>query len=185
MEYSTALHGMPEHDRFVQEFKTRLLVHDVTCEDRLPDLTDPLWMQRIAIQREACLKTRDSLRSGVDSQSHRFPVVLIRSVLNGLIGRRARCAAVADFSDVMQTELRQGQTSRRGKPDVVNRKDAAAVLKCEDKGAPYGALEPGGMMVRRVVITNRDRKSTRLNSSHRTISYAVFCLKKKKNKYIK
>src|SRR5437867_13196809 len=27
-----------------------------------------------------------------------------------------------------------------------------------------------------------DRKSTRLNSSHRTISYAVFCLKKKKKK---
>src|SRR5207248_8449217 len=29
--------------------------------------------------------------------------------------------------------------------------------------------------------TRRDRKSTRLNSSHRTISYAVFCLKKKKH----
>src|SRR5437764_11610760 len=28
----------------------------------------------------------------------------------------------------------------------------------------------------------QDRKSTRLNSSHRCISYAVFCLKKKKNK---
>src|SRR5438105_6353101 len=28
----------------------------------------------------------------------------------------------------------------------------------------------------------RDRKSTRLNSSHEWISYAVFCLKKKKNK---
>src|SRR2546427_4368909 len=28
--------------------------------------------------------------------------------------------------------------------------------------------------------TNRDRKSTRLNSSHSQISYAVFCLKKKK-----
>src|SRR5207248_3299689 len=28
----------------------------------------------------------------------------------------------------------------------------------------------------------QDRKSTRLNSSHRTISYAVFCLKKKKKK---
>src|SRR6266705_875932 len=28
-----------------------------------------------------------------------------------------------------------------------------------------------------------DRKSTRLNSSHRTISYAVFCLKKKKKIY--
>src|SRR5256885_11926648 len=29
----------------------------------------------------------------------------------------------------------------------------------------------------------RDRKSTRLNSSHLVISYAVFCLKKKKNDY--
>src|SRR5215470_18769483 len=29
----------------------------------------------------------------------------------------------------------------------------------------------------------RDRKSTRLNSSHGSISYAVFCLKKKKNKH--
>src|SRR5256885_9863777 len=28
-----------------------------------------------------------------------------------------------------------------------------------------------------------DRKSTRLNSSHLVISYAVFCLKKKKNAY--
>src|SRR5438270_13872950 len=30
--------------------------------------------------------------------------------------------------------------------------------------------------------TATDRKSTRLNSSHSQISYAVFCLKKKKNK---
>src|SRR3712207_8326005 len=31
------------------------------------------------------------------------------------------------------------------------------------------------------VGTTTDRKSTRLNSSHANISYAVFCLKKKKN----
>src|SRR5256885_3503308 len=31
------------------------------------------------------------------------------------------------------------------------------------------------------VKRGRDRKSTRLNSSHLVISYAVFCLKKKKN----
>src|SRR3712207_6920005 len=31
--------------------------------------------------------------------------------------------------------------------------------------------------------TATDRKSTRLNSSHANISYAVFCLKKKKNTY--
>src|SRR5437764_11816995 len=30
----------------------------------------------------------------------------------------------------------------------------------------------------------RDRKSTRLNSSHRCISYAVFCLKKKKTQVV-
>src|SRR3712207_7019497 len=33
----------------------------------------------------------------------------------------------------------------------------------------------------REVIAAVDRKSTRLNSSHANISYAVFCLKKKKN----
>src|SRR5690348_17382547 len=38
----------------------------------------------------------------------------------------------------------------------------------------YQAGAPGGLMVR------IDRKSTRLNSSHPSISYAVFCLKKKK-----
>src|SRR5256885_8908968 len=32
----------------------------------------------------------------------------------------------------------------------------------------------------RGVVLRRDRKSTRLNSSHLVISYAVFCLKKKK-----
>src|SRR5689334_24548748 len=30
------------------------------------------------------------------------------------------------------------------------------------------------------IVIERDRKSTRLNSSHSSISYAVFCLKKKK-----
>src|SRR2546430_9268206 len=35
-------------------------------------------------------------------------------------------------------------------------------------------------LVRGNVIATKDRKSTRLNSSHRQISYAAFCLKKKK-----
>src|SRR3712207_9184030 len=35
------------------------------------------------------------------------------------------------------------------------------------------------------VLIKRDRKSTRLNSSHANISYAVFCLKKKKKKNTK
>src|SRR5689334_24694936 len=32
--------------------------------------------------------------------------------------------------------------------------------------------------------SRRDRKSTRLNSSHSSISYAVFCLKKKRNRLL-
>src|SRR5256885_9680579 len=34
---------------------------------------------------------------------------------------------------------------------------------------------------RQVLVISKDRKSTRLNSSHLVISYAVFCLKKKKS----
>src|SRR5437762_4493715 len=43
-------------------------------------------------------------------------------------------------------------------------------------------LNPAGLPPdnRRISPTKADRKSTRLNSSHRCISYAVFCLKKKK-----
>src|SRR3712207_6887583 len=46
-----------------------------------------------------------------------------------------------------------------------------------------GAGDAGGMNVYIVEVSRRlaarDRKSTRLNSSHANISYAVFCLKKK------
>src|SRR5436189_1869490 len=46
-------------------------------------------------------------------------------------------------------------------------------------------LDDGVPQLRRRLRRRRelqDRKSTRLNSSHRCISYAVFCLKKKKKK---
>src|SRR5437867_5914597 len=61
--------------------------------------------------------------------------------------------------------------------------------------ARVAGVEAGGALARRKAGDRRlhgpllrrhrpdrsqDRKSTRLNSSHRTISYAVFCLKKKK-----
>src|SRR5207248_4621608 len=51
-------------------------------------------------------------------------------------------------------------------------------------GTNFGTnMSQTGRGTNRVFSTNHlDRKSTRLNSSHRTISYAVFCLKKKKKK---
>src|SRR3712207_8041041 len=45
------------------------------------------------------------------------------------------------------------------------------------------ASELEKMKQRAVLVNTSDRKSTRLNSSHANISYAVFCLKKKKTKY--
>src|SRR5947209_8845115 len=47
---------------------------------------------------------------------------------------------------------------------------------CLTAAAATSASTRGGMR------SDRDRKSTRLNSSHANISYAVFCLKKKKKK---
>src|SRR6202171_1080006 len=46
---------------------------------------------------------------------------------------------------------------------------------------PLALVAAGQMFGNQMKVTGaRDRKSTRLNSSHRNISYAVFCLKKKK-----
>src|SRR5256885_599990 len=54
-------------------------------------------------------------------------------------------------------------------------------------GAPGEWAKPGIVLNIKItafntflLICSRDRKSTRLNSSHLVISYAVFCLKKKK-----
>src|SRR5689334_24843284 len=46
--------------------------------------------------------------------------------------------------------------------------------------AAAGIVRIGAAVLHRIEAAQRDRKSTRLNSSHSSISYAVFCLKKKK-----
>src|SRR2546430_12548837 len=49
-----------------------------------------------------------------------------------------------------------------------------------DEDAPDAVRRRGGEADQRISdMADRDRKSTRLNSSHSQISYAVFCLKKK------
>src|SRR2546430_13590430 len=57
------------------------------------------------------------------------------------------------------------------------------------KHAPESGLigsvcHSGGALLASSKAPKRDRKSTRLNSSHSQISYAVFCLKKKNNNNI-
>src|SRR2546421_9723250 len=69
--------------------------------------------------------------------------------------------------------------------------DALPISRPGAPAAPPGAAAPGGArgpgsaaagaaLRRPAAARGGDRKSTRLNSSHDQISYAVFCLKKKK-----
>src|SRR3989449_8583713 len=60
-------------------------------------------------------------------------------------------------------------------------RDVLAAAGCRGDEAA-GELAPGRVVAARddAGRADRDRKSTRLNSSHGYISYAVFCLKKKK-----
>src|SRR5687768_18047840 len=62
--------------------------------------------------------------------------------------------------------------------------DAEMTPKADHGETSYKGL---GRLTDRAALITGDRKSTRLNSSHGYISYAVFCLKKKKknkeNKY--
>src|SRR5688572_31667819 len=48
-----------------------------------------------------------------------------------------------------------------------------------------GSVNRVSKIIGEIASATSDRKSTRLNSSHSQISYAVFCLKKKKNKKLK
>src|SRR3712207_6952503 len=72
-------------------------------------------------------------------------------------------------------ELRAGALDAEGarvRADVALQRDDGHL----GQGRPHrldGAVGGG--------VVDQDRKSTRLNSSHANISYAVFCLKKKKN----
>src|SRR5689334_24534109 len=57
-----------------------------------------------------------------------------------------------------------------------------SVMSCFRSGGLGEALVALGVEFVCQFGPTRDRKSTRLNSSHSSISYAVFCLKKKKKK---
>src|SRR5437870_11309331 len=70
-------------------------------------------------------------------------------------------------------------TGRTGKTiiDIATSKDAEQALRRHVEGY---ARDPGALLKDLCAALDIDRKSTRLNSSHVAISYAVFCLKKKK-----
>src|SRR3712207_8668824 len=59
--------------------------------------------------------------------------------------------------------------------------DARHIVLLSDGKARTGTRESYQRLLDDVLADRTDRKSTRLNSSHANISYAVFCLKKKKS----
>src|SRR2546427_6135950 len=74
-----------------------------------------------------------------------------------------------------------------GEPEALHRAERGEGLGGdavgEDELDPLGARDPRHERSQGAVVQQpADRKSTRLNSSHSQISYAVFCLKKKKKK---
>src|SRR3712207_8264831 len=71
--------------------------------------------------------------------------------------------------------------SRHEPADAVDVDGEAALVRLDDAGLdnhPLGDARPVGLDGG-PLAGQQDRKSTRLNSSHANISYAVFCLKKK------
>src|SRR3712207_8119350 len=67
------------------------------------------------------------------------------------------------------------RSARGGGEKAVSREGA-----CGRAGGPRGAVPTAAGRHHHHHHHHQDRKSTRLNSSHANISYAVFCLKKKK-----
>src|SRR5690625_6091161 len=59
---------------------------------------------------------------------------------------------------------------------------STSVSVVKSMSAPYAGV-PGRTVGHGSSVDHEDRKSTRLNSSHVAISYAVFCLKKKKTQH--
>src|SRR3712207_6916879 len=68
-----------------------------------------------------------------------------------------------------------GDVFERIRADYVEEPDDADLIESAINGMLSG-LDPHSSF-----LNAKDRKSTRLNSSHANISYAVFCLKKKNN----
>src|SRR5437773_5237391 len=83
------------------------------------------------------------------------------------------------FRSVFDLLVREGDLRGRRVLEVGCGTGQLAAALAERAYAKVWAVDASPEML---AVAREDRKSTRLNSSHITISYADFCLKKKKNK---
>src|SRR3712207_8914538 len=73
-----------------------------------------------------------------------------------------------------------GESHRFGRRATVGRRSGREGIGMSKLSVDRRALLGAAAILATGAVPARDRKSTRLNSSHANISYAVFCLKKKK-----
>src|SRR5690606_41882171 len=92
--------------------------------------------------------------------------------------------ALFPYTTLFRSGREQGQDHLHRAPDA--RGHERLDEHADDAGAEHdedrGEVEPVDRGGHEGVVHDSDRKSTRLNSSHVKISYAVFCLKKKTKK---
>src|SRR5437763_16762139 len=88
-----------------------------------------------------------------------------------------RLQTVRQLQGITHRRARGGYTKLEGMLILELENFMAAFAEWQTQAVPM--LERGHEILQ--LQHEQDRKSTRLNSSHRCISYAVFCLKKKKN----
>src|SRR5947209_15732805 len=93
----------------------------------------------------------------------------------------ATCDEVAKQEDVQVAHMMVGDASEPAVADVFLREQVLfrQIVLCPVSGCPL-SCSPAPWERTPIEAVDEDRKSTRLNSSHANISYAVFCLKKKK-----
>src|SRR2546427_12430677 len=151
-------------------------------------------------------RLRESSQRLIEVRGAAFPGDLARQVhaggRGGIRGHAGECAQLvgSESQDVVEAGISRrelecpvevGPAAQHARGELVGEAAVAVVESCQiliarrrEGGARAHRLEdpqrraPGGGGV----PNPADRKSTRLNSSHSQISYAVFCLKKKKKK---
>src|SRR5437773_9711381 len=128
-------------------------------------------LDHIRVARERGIELTHDLRCGS----------LLRSVDRGSALRsKQRIANVARNLDRRTDQARIGLAIDTTEPRERRAALGEVIAASIEKAVAEGARHAGAAVGRRAPTdADEDRKSTRLNSSHITISYAVFCLKKK------
>src|SRR3989454_3570309 len=126
-----------------------------------------------------------------DPAVDRYDVSSLRGVMSGAApldatletacARRLECALIQGYGLTEASPVTHAVSDEPGaaRPGTIGRLVPNTECRIVDpaSGADLSPGEDGELLIRGPQV---DRKSTRLNSSHLVISYAVFCLKKKK-----